>query len=96
MPYKHSNITLVISFRPDYLLKKGIQFMFWRSFCRGSASEVSSDKSSVQIPSPGSSAFKEVTENRPSEAAIIVGNDAAFMVLQPNFMSKTESTVSLS
>ncbi|CAB4002935.1 intersectin-1 isoform X1 [Paramuricea clavata] len=37
----------------------------------GSASEVSSDKSSVQIPSPGASAFKEVTENRASEAAII-------------------------
>ena len=54
-------------------------------FFRGSVSEASSDKSSVQIPSPGSSAFKEVTENRPSEPAIIGGSDTAFIGLEIKF-----------
>ncbi len=48
-------------------------------------SEASPDKSSVQIPSPGSSAFKEVTEIRPSEPAIIGGSDTAFIVLEIKF-----------
>ena len=43
---------------------------------RGSTTEVSPEKSAVQIPSPGSSAFKEVTENRPNEPATIGGNHA--------------------
>ncbi|XP_028409524.1 intersectin-1-like isoform X2 [Dendronephthya gigantea] len=37
----------------------------------GSSSEGPADKSAVQIPSPGSSAFKEVTENRANEPAVI-------------------------
>ena len=64
-------------------------------FFRGSVSEASSEKSSVQIPSPGSSAFKEVTENRPSEPAIIGGSDTAFTVLKIKF-SDTKQIINLS
>ena len=48
---------------------------------RGSTTEVSPEKSAVQIPSPGSSAFKEVTENRPNEPATIGGNHAAWIIV---------------